>query len=225
MARGCSRDWAFPGHSCFASGADSQKRDARTGPTRAGRGSIPAMRDAFRSPGFWALALGGVGGAAGFFGPIALNPDANQGPLLGILITGPGGAIAGLVLGFLFRILPIADTFRAQMLTLCCASLGLGTLWYRVAGTRGEGARHRRRHHRLPDRFGSHARADRALGRAHRRGDLGAASRPLAGRYAAHAARDPGSGGRDRGRTQQRDPRTPQALESRQALGRRAGSG
>jgi hypothetical protein len=88
------------------------------------------MRDAFRSPGFWALAMGGIGGAAGFFGPIALNPEANQGPLLGIFITGPGGALAGLVLGFLFRILPIADTFRVQMLTLCCATLGLGTLWF-----------------------------------------------------------------------------------------------
>lgn len=88
------------------------------------------MRDAFRSPGFWALAMGGIGGAAGFFGPIALNPEANQGPLLGIFITGPGGALAGLVLGFLFRILPIADTFRVQMLSLCCATLGLGTLWF-----------------------------------------------------------------------------------------------
>ena len=33
--------------------------------------------------------LGGIGFAAGFFGPIILNPEANQGPLLGIFITGP----------------------------------------------------------------------------------------------------------------------------------------
>jgi len=48
--------------------------------------------------------LGGIGFAAGFFGPIILNPEANQGPLLGIFITGPLGVviggIAGLVWGF-----------------------------------------------------------------------------------------------------------------------------
>jgi len=82
------------------------------------------------SPGFWALALGAVGGAAGFFGPILLNPDANQGPLLGIFITGPGGAIAGAMLGFLFRILPFSDSVRGQALVLSCALLGLGTLWF-----------------------------------------------------------------------------------------------
>jgi len=82
------------------------------------------------SPGFWALAMGAVGGAAGFFGPIFLNPDANQGPMLGIFITGPGGALAGAILGFLFRILPFTDTLRTQALMLCCSLLGLGTLWF-----------------------------------------------------------------------------------------------
>src|SRR5215813_3644422 len=83
-----------------------------------------------KSPGFWALALGGVGFASGFFGPMFLSPDANQGPLLGLLITGPGGAIAGLVLGFIFRILPFTDSVRQQALTLCCLALGGGTLWF-----------------------------------------------------------------------------------------------
>jgi hypothetical protein len=82
------------------------------------------------SPGFWALTLGAVGGAAGFFGPIFLNPDANQGPMLGLFITGPGGAIAGAVLGFFFRILPFSDQIRTQVLMWCCTLLGLGTLWF-----------------------------------------------------------------------------------------------
>jgi hypothetical protein len=82
------------------------------------------------SPGFWALSMGAVGGAAGFLGPIILNPEANQGPLLGIFITGPGGALAGLVLGFLFRILPFTDMLRTQALLLCCTLLGMGTLWF-----------------------------------------------------------------------------------------------
>ena len=46
--------------------------------------------------------LGGIGFAAGFFGPIFLTPESNQGPLLGIFITGPLGFIAGLLLGGLY---------------------------------------------------------------------------------------------------------------------------
>jgi hypothetical protein len=40
--------------------------------------------DAKGSPpiGLWALALGAVGFACGFFGPVSLNQGANQGPLL-----------------------------------------------------------------------------------------------------------------------------------------------
>jgi hypothetical protein len=48
----------------------------------------------------WTFALGAVSFSAGFFGPMILTPEANQGPLLGILITGPLGLIAGLVVGF-----------------------------------------------------------------------------------------------------------------------------
>ena len=46
-----------------------------------------------------ALILGGIGFAAGFFGPIIFAPGANQGPLLGIFITGPLGFVIGLIYG------------------------------------------------------------------------------------------------------------------------------
>jgi len=46
-----------------------------------------------------ALLLGGIGFAVGFFGPMIVKPDANQGPLLGIFITGPGGFLIGLIYG------------------------------------------------------------------------------------------------------------------------------
>ncbi len=46
-----------------------------------------------------AVAVGGVGFVAGFVGPIILAPDANQGPLLGIFITGPLGAVIGAIGG------------------------------------------------------------------------------------------------------------------------------
>lgn len=47
-----------------------------------------------------ALVLGGTGFSAGFFGPIIIAPCANQGPLLGIFLTGPSGFAIGAVLGF-----------------------------------------------------------------------------------------------------------------------------
>ena len=49
-----------------------------------------------------ALIVGGVSFAAGFFGPIVLTPEANQGPLLGIFITGPIGVVVGACLGAIF---------------------------------------------------------------------------------------------------------------------------
>jgi hypothetical protein len=36
-----------------------------------------------------------VGFAAGFIGPLVIWPDANLGPLLGILVTGPVGFVLG----------------------------------------------------------------------------------------------------------------------------------
>lgn len=47
-----------------------------------------------------ALVIGGSGFLSGFIGPIIFTPEANQGPLLGIFITGPAGLIIGAILGF-----------------------------------------------------------------------------------------------------------------------------
>ena len=49
-----------------------------------------------------AVVVGGVSFVAGFFGPIIFAPEANQGPLLGLFITGPLGAVAGAVGGGVF---------------------------------------------------------------------------------------------------------------------------
>ena len=48
-----------------------------------------------------ALVVGGLGLAVGFLVPALLDPGANQGPLLGIFITGPLGVVAGAVGGYL----------------------------------------------------------------------------------------------------------------------------
>lgn len=52
--------------------------------------------------GVGAVALGGLGFAAGFFGPMLFAPEANQGPLLGIFITGPVGAALGGLAGWFY---------------------------------------------------------------------------------------------------------------------------
>src|SRR6266550_1716927 len=49
-----------------------------------------------------AIVLGAIGFCGGFFGPMIFAPGANQGPLLGIFITGPLGFIAGSIGGFIY---------------------------------------------------------------------------------------------------------------------------
>lgn len=49
-----------------------------------------------------ALTLGALGFTLGFLGPMLFAPDANQGPLLGIFITGPAGLVLGAALGALW---------------------------------------------------------------------------------------------------------------------------
>jgi hypothetical protein len=49
-----------------------------------------------------AVIFGFIGFILGFVGPIVFAPQANQGPLLGIFITGPVGADIGLIVGALY---------------------------------------------------------------------------------------------------------------------------
>jgi hypothetical protein len=53
----------------------------------------------------WAIAIGGISFAVGFIGPMIVVPDANQGPMLGIFITGPLGFAAGLLIGVVRELL------------------------------------------------------------------------------------------------------------------------
>ena len=52
--------------------------------------------------GYGAILFGGLDPAAGFFGPMVFAPEANQGPLLGILITGPAGILVGAFAGLVY---------------------------------------------------------------------------------------------------------------------------
>lgn len=58
-------------------------------------GHQAASRASIRASWRWGWRVGAVGLAIGFVGPLVINPEANLGPLLGILLTGPLGFVLG----------------------------------------------------------------------------------------------------------------------------------
>ena len=66
------------------------------------RGNCAASRARMKYALIGAMGLGGIAFLGGFIGPIILTPGANQGPLLGIFITGPLGFSAGALLGTVY---------------------------------------------------------------------------------------------------------------------------
>jgi len=87
----------------------------------------------------WILAIGGAGFAAGFFGPLALNPEANQGPLLGIFITGPGGVILGAILYVICRTTHVSAARQWTVMACAGVLLALATLFVCLPGPRLRG--------------------------------------------------------------------------------------
>lgn len=73
------------------------------------------------------LLMGAAGFLAGFFGPIAFEPGANQGPLLGMFITGPLGVVAGVVLGVLIPRI-VHEHLRMRILVSLAAITFFGVL-------------------------------------------------------------------------------------------------
>ena len=67
------------------------------------RGDRPEHRARMRLALLGGFILGGIGFVLGFFGPLVIAPDANQGPLLGIFITGPAGFVVGTLVGTFVR--------------------------------------------------------------------------------------------------------------------------
>ena len=59
-----------------------------------------------------AVILGGIGLCGGFFGPMIFAPGANQGPLLGLFITGPLGFVCGAVGGFVYWLVKRRQTIN-----------------------------------------------------------------------------------------------------------------
>ncbi len=69
----------------------------------------------------WAFVLGCTGFICGYYGPIILNPGANQGPLFGIFISGPISLFVGIFLGLVAGFAGLKG--RANAFALGAASL------------------------------------------------------------------------------------------------------
>lgn len=85
------------------------------------------------------MICGGCGFAAGFLGPIALDPGANQGPLLGIFITGPASAALGLGLFIVLNIARVGAPHQWKTLWTSSALVTLATLFFCLPGPAYEG--------------------------------------------------------------------------------------
>jgi hypothetical protein len=78
----------------------------------------------------WATVLGIVGFVCGFFGPIVLAPGANQGPMIGIFITGPGGALLGAILGWVVGLLKVPDPIASRALYVVAMIVAVVALYF-----------------------------------------------------------------------------------------------
>jgi hypothetical protein len=65
----------------------------------------------------WLVILGATGFAAGFIGPLIFVPEANQGPLVGIFISGPAGAVLGAVLYGVCHLLKVSSKNQWRLLS------------------------------------------------------------------------------------------------------------
>ncbi len=48
---------------------------------------------------FWGAVIGGICFIIGFVGPLYIGPESPQGPLFGIFMSGPAGALLGCAIG------------------------------------------------------------------------------------------------------------------------------
>jgi hypothetical protein len=71
------------------------------------RGGMARTRQRLTYTFIGGIILGYIGFAIGFFGPLIFTPESNQGPLVGIFITGPIGFLAGCILGAVYALFRI----------------------------------------------------------------------------------------------------------------------
>jgi hypothetical protein len=79
-----------------------------------------------------AVMLGFTGFVIGFVGPIWFHPGVNQGPMLGIFITGPAGVLVGAAIGGGLRIGRPDWTTEWRLWSLNAATVAYGLFVFYV---------------------------------------------------------------------------------------------
>ena len=72
------------------------------------------------------MVMGATGFLIGFYGPMRFQPWANQGPMVGIFLTGPGGALLGAIVGASLRWVHPEWTSHRRMGMLGAANVAWG---------------------------------------------------------------------------------------------------
>ena len=80
----------------------------------------------------WAVVLGVAGFVSGFVGPMVFAPESNQGPMLGIFITGPAAALLGAILGVAVGAMNVSAATAARLLAGAAALVAATTLYFSV---------------------------------------------------------------------------------------------
>jgi len=75
-----------------------------------------------------AVMLGVTGFVIGFFGPMRFQPWANQGPMVGLFVTGPAGVLIGGLLGGALKIFRPNWSMRRLLWTLNGATVAYGLI-------------------------------------------------------------------------------------------------
>jgi hypothetical protein len=84
-----------------------------------------------KPPGFlWIVLLAVAGFCAGFFGPMVFVPESNQGPMVGIFLSGPAGFVFGLLMFLLMKFVPLSGRSQWVLLAVLSTAGVLTTLFF-----------------------------------------------------------------------------------------------
>jgi len=82
--------------------------------------------------GRWAGVLGITGFVCGFVGPMVFAPESNQGPMLGIFITGPAGALLGAILGVVVGAMSLSAATANRFLVGAAMLVAATTIYFAI---------------------------------------------------------------------------------------------
>ena len=122
-----AQPWSFIGAIALAAGVLSFYEGA--GPSPAHPVKAPWSKRLGDAAGLAALGgflMGITGFVIGFFGPIRFQPWANQGPMVGIFLTGPGGVLLGVTLGIVLGVSHPEWSRRRRIWILNAANVAWG---------------------------------------------------------------------------------------------------